>query len=108
MKLRLDLLLVERALTDSREKAKALILAGQVLVNDQKIDKAGTPVSTDARVEILQQLRYVSRGGLKLESALQVFAIDLQQIEEKRAHRRVCVGVLDELEGRTPLRVGHH
>lgn len=78
MKLRLDLLLVERALTDSREKAKALILAGQVLVNDQKIDKAGTPVSTDARVEILQQLRYVSRGGLKLESALQVFAIDPQ------------------------------
>ena len=78
MKLRLDLLLVERALTDSREKAKALILAGQVLVNDQKIDKAGTPVSTDARVEILQQLRYVSRGGLKLESALQVFAIEPQ------------------------------
>lgn len=78
MKSRLDLLLVERALTDSREKAKALILAGQVLVNDQKIDKAGTAVSTDARVEILQQLRYVSRGGLKLESALQVFAIDPQ------------------------------
>ena len=78
MKSRLDLLLVDRALTDSREKAKALILAGQVLVNDQKIDKAGTPVSTDARVEILQQLRYVSRGGLKLECALQVFAIDPQ------------------------------
>ena len=78
MKSRLDLLLVDRALTDSREKAKALILAGQVLVNDQKIDKAGTAVSTDARVEILQQLRYVSRGGLKLESALQVFAIDPQ------------------------------
>ena len=78
MKSRLDLLLVERALVDSREKAKALILAGQVLVNEQKVDKAGAPVAGDARIEILQQLRYVSRGGLKLESALEVFGINPQ------------------------------
>jgi 23S rRNA (cytidine1920-2'-O)/16S rRNA (cytidine1409-2'-O)-methyltransferase len=72
---RLDHLLVERSLTDSREKARALILAGQVLVDGQKIDKAGQSVSLESRIELLAQPRYVGRGGLKLEAALDHFAI---------------------------------
>ncbi|HTR35991.1 MAG TPA: TlyA family RNA methyltransferase [Bryobacteraceae bacterium] len=74
---RLDLLLVERGLTDSREKARALILAGQVLVDGQKVDKAGAPVSGESRIELLAQPRYVGRGGLKLEAALDHFGIDV-------------------------------
>lgn len=76
MKTRLDQLLVERNLVESREKAKALILAGQVLVNGQKIDKAGAQIPAESAIEVLQQLRYVSRGGLKLEEALNHFAIN--------------------------------
>jgi 23S rRNA (cytidine1920-2'-O)/16S rRNA (cytidine1409-2'-O)-methyltransferase len=72
---RLDHLLVERSLTDSREKARALILAGQVLVDGQKIDKAGQSVSLDSRIELLAQPRFVGRGGLKLEAALDHFSI---------------------------------
>ena len=72
---RLDQLLVARSLADSREKARALILAGQVLVNGQKVDKAGHPVDPNARIELLDQPRYVGRGGLKLEAALDHFHI---------------------------------
>lgn len=72
---RLDQLLVERGLVESREKARALILAGQVLVNGQKADKAGRAVAADSRVELLEQPRYVGRGGLKLEAALRHFGI---------------------------------
>jgi 23S rRNA (cytidine1920-2'-O)/16S rRNA (cytidine1409-2'-O)-methyltransferase len=72
---RLDLLVVERGLTESREKARALILAGQVLVNGQKADKAGANVDTEATIELLAQPRYVGRGGLKLEAALDHFGI---------------------------------
>ena len=72
---RLDLLLVQRGLTESREKARALILAGQVLVDGQKADKAGSLVHEDARVELIAQPRYVGRGGLKLEAALDHFRI---------------------------------
>lgn len=61
----------------SREKAKALILAGQVLVNGQKQDKAGLSVAADVSIELLEQLKYVSRGGLKLEHALDHFGIDV-------------------------------
>src|SRR5580693_8089159 len=74
-KQRLDVLLLERGLVDSREKARALILAGQVLVDGQKLDKAGHAVSAEARVELLDSPRYVGRGGLKLEAALDHFAI---------------------------------
>jgi 23S rRNA (cytidine1920-2'-O)/16S rRNA (cytidine1409-2'-O)-methyltransferase len=74
-KRRLDLLLLERGLAESREKARALILAGQVLVNGQKADKAGASIGSDANVELLAQPRYVGRGGLKLEAALDHFAI---------------------------------
>ena len=75
---RLDQLLFARGLTDSREKARALILAGQVLVNGQKIDKAGHPVDADSRIELLDRPRYVGRGGLKLEAALDHFHISPQ------------------------------
>jgi len=72
---RLDILVVERGLADSREKARALILAGQVLVNGQKSGKAGTNIDAAAHIEVLAQPRYVGRGGLKLEAALDHFAI---------------------------------
>ncbi len=75
---RLDRLLVERGLFESRERAQGLILAGQVLVNDQKIDKAGALVAEDAEIRILgEQMPYVSRGGLKLEAALREFKIEV-------------------------------
>ena len=66
---------MERGLAESREKAQALILAGQVLVNGQKADKAGANVGVDATIELLAQPRYVGRGGLKLEAALDHFRI---------------------------------
>ena len=69
------MLVVSRGLTDSREKAQALILAGQVLVNGQKASKAGMNIDTDAAIELLAQPRYVGRGGLKLEAALDYFNI---------------------------------
>jgi 23S rRNA (cytidine1920-2'-O)/16S rRNA (cytidine1409-2'-O)-methyltransferase len=78
LKTRLDKLLVERGLTPSRERAQALILAGKVLVNEQKIEKAGTSIDSDAAVRLLgEDLRYVSRGGVKLEKALEHWRIDL-------------------------------
>ncbi len=71
MKIRLDKLLVDRGLAASRERAQALILAGKVLVDDQKIEKAGAPVSAQCVIRLLgEDLKYVSRGGLKLERAL--------------------------------------
>jgi 23S rRNA (cytidine1920-2'-O)/16S rRNA (cytidine1409-2'-O)-methyltransferase len=75
-KQRLDVLLVERGLVESREKARAVILAGQVLVNGQKLDKAGQTIAADARIELLAAPRYVGRGGLKLEAALDHFNIE--------------------------------
>jgi len=75
-KIRLDVLIVERGLAPSRERAQAFLLAGNVLVNGQKMEKPGTQVAADARVEIIgETLRYASRGGLKLEGALEDFAI---------------------------------
>lgn len=75
---RLDKLLVERGLVPSRERAQALILAGRVLVNEQKIEKPGAGVAPDAAVRLLgDDLRYVGRGGLKLEAALAHWGIDL-------------------------------
>ncbi len=75
-KTRLDVLLVERALVPSRERARAMILAGRVLVREQKVDKPGTTVAEDAPVRILgEDPPYVSRGGLKLAGALQHWKI---------------------------------
>jgi 23S rRNA (cytidine1920-2'-O)/16S rRNA (cytidine1409-2'-O)-methyltransferase len=77
-KIRLDKLLVERGLAASRERAQALILAGRVLVDEQRVDKPGAPVVADAAVRMLgEDLRYVSRGGLKLEGALRAWGIDV-------------------------------
>ncbi len=78
MKLRLDKLLVERGLVPSRERAQALILAGRVLVAEQRVDKPGAPVADDAVLRLTgEDLRYVGRGGLKLEAALKTWAIDV-------------------------------
>jgi 23S rRNA (cytidine1920-2'-O)/16S rRNA (cytidine1409-2'-O)-methyltransferase len=78
LKIRLDKLLLERGLTTSRERAQALILAGQVLVGGQKIEKAGTSVEAEAEIRLLgEDLKYVGRGGLKLEKALEHWHIDV-------------------------------
>ena len=77
-KQRLDVVLVERGLAQSRERARALILAGRVLVSEQKIDKPGSPVAADAAIRLLgQDLLYVSRGGLKLAAALDHWHIEV-------------------------------
>lgn len=78
MKVRLDKLLFERGMAQSRERAQALILAGKVLVDGQKIEKAGEAVDADAAIRLLgEDLRYVGRGGLKLEKALEYWKINL-------------------------------
>ena len=79
MKSRLDKLLVERGLVPTRERAQAFLLAGRVLVNEQKQTKPGVAVDVDAVLRLLgDDLRYVSRGGLKLEAALKAWSIDLE------------------------------
>jgi len=79
MKTRLDKLLLQRGLVPSRERAQALVLAGRVLVNEQKVQKAGAGVEDHARLRILgDDLPYVSRGGLKLAKALQYWSIDVR------------------------------
>lgn len=79
MKKRLDVLVFEKGLCDSREKAKAVIMAGQIYVNNQKADKCGTSYDEDSFIELRgSQLKYVSRGGLKLEKAIEVFPINLE------------------------------
>jgi 23S rRNA (cytidine1920-2'-O)/16S rRNA (cytidine1409-2'-O)-methyltransferase len=85
MKQRLDRLLVERGLAESREKAQALIMAGAVLVDGQKALKPGHAIDTASRVEVTGKAPYVSRGGIKLVAALEEFGID--------AARRVCLDV---------------
>ena len=78
-KTRLDVLLVERGLQESRQKAQATIMSGLVFVDGQRVDKAGTAVSPEASVEIRgHALRYVSRGGLKLEKAMSTFGLTLE------------------------------
>ena len=77
---------MDRGLAASRERAQALILAGKVLINDQKMEKAGAQVSEDVAVRLLgEDLKYVSRGGLKLERALDHWKIDVQD--------KVCLDV---------------
>ncbi len=78
MKMRLDQYLTEKGLISGRDKAKAIIMAGEVYVNEQKADKAGQQVSDEDRIEVrTDSLRYVSRGGLKLEKAMAVFPVNL-------------------------------
>jgi 23S rRNA (cytidine1920-2'-O)/16S rRNA (cytidine1409-2'-O)-methyltransferase len=86
VKTRLDKLLVDRGLTPSRERAQALVLAGKVLVNEQKIEKAGASIDSAATLRLLgEDLPYVSRGGLKLEKALEHWRIDL--------HGKACLDI---------------
>jgi len=86
VKTRLDKLLVDRGLTPSRERAQALILAGKVLVNEQKIEKAGASIDSGSRLRLLgEDLRYVSRGGLKLEKAIEHWQVNL--------HGKVCLDI---------------
>ncbi|NBI09372.1 TlyA family RNA methyltransferase [Colidextribacter sp. OB.20] len=87
VKKRLDLALVERGLAESRQKAQALIMAGEVYVNEQKQLKAGSPVEEGDALEVRSKkpLRYVSRGGLKLEKAMALWPIDLKD--------RVCADI---------------
>lgn len=98
--MRLDKLLVVSGLVASRERAQALILAGRVLVNEQKIEKAGAAVPKDAAIRVLgQELRYVSRGGLKLEHALTLWRIDLAG--------RCCVDIGTSTGGFTDCMLQH-
>jgi 23S rRNA (cytidine1920-2'-O)/16S rRNA (cytidine1409-2'-O)-methyltransferase len=85
MKQRLDRLLVERGMVESREKAQALIMAGAVLVDGQKAAKPGHAIDTASRIEVTDKAPFVSRGGIKLAAALEEFGID--------AVGRVCLDV---------------
>jgi 23S rRNA (cytidine1920-2'-O)/16S rRNA (cytidine1409-2'-O)-methyltransferase len=100
MKIRLDVMLAERGLAESREKAQALVLAGEVLVNGVKARKPGQSVAPDARVEVLSRPPYVGRGGLKLKAALDHFAIDVTG--------RVCLDVGASTGGFTDCLLQHN
>ena len=104
-KLRLDVLLVERGLQESRQKAQALIMAGQVYVKGQKVDKAGTPTDPDSPIELRGEgLKYVSRGGLKLEKAMEKLGVSREEtvyigdsevdIATAKAANVACISVL--------------
>jgi 23S rRNA (cytidine1920-2'-O)/16S rRNA (cytidine1409-2'-O)-methyltransferase len=100
VKLRLDKLLVDRGLAASRERAQALILAGKVLVDGQKLEKAGAQVEAQAVIRRLgEDLKYVSRGGLKLERALEYWQIDIEG--------RVCLDVGASTGGFTDCLLQH-
>jgi 23S rRNA (cytidine1920-2'-O)/16S rRNA (cytidine1409-2'-O)-methyltransferase len=95
MKTRLDRLVVDRGLAESREKAQALIMAGEVRVNGQKAAKPGQPVEPDAAVEVLSRPPYVSRGGFKLAGALRHWGIDVTGL--------VCVDIGSSTGGFTDV-----
>jgi 23S rRNA (cytidine1920-2'-O)/16S rRNA (cytidine1409-2'-O)-methyltransferase len=95
MKTRLDRLVVDRGLAESREKAQALIMAGEVRVNGQKAAKPGQPVDADAAIEILSRPPYVSRGGFKLAGALAHWSIEVKD--------QVCVDIGSSTGGFTDV-----
>lgn len=100
VKIRLDKLLVERGLAQSRERAQALILAGKVLCNEQKVEKPGVNVSADVGIRLLgTDLKYVSRGGLKLEKALEHWRLALEG--------RICLDVGASTGGFTDCMLQH-
>jgi 23S rRNA (cytidine1920-2'-O)/16S rRNA (cytidine1409-2'-O)-methyltransferase len=100
MKIRIDKLLVERGLVSSRERAQAMLLAGRVLVNGQKVEKAGAGVEPDSDIRLLgEELRYVSRGGVKLEAALRHWHINLED--------RTCLDVGTSTGGFTDCMLQH-
>ena len=96
---RLDVEIVERQLLESREKAQALILAGKVTVDGQRAEKSGRFVTSESQIEIQEALKYVSRGGLKLEAALQSFGISVD--------RKVCLDVGTSTGGFTDCLLQH-
>jgi 23S rRNA (cytidine1920-2'-O)/16S rRNA (cytidine1409-2'-O)-methyltransferase len=98
-KQRLDTLVVQRGLAESRERAQALILAGKVKVDGQRSDKPGRSVEADAQIDVEAGLRYVSRGGLKLEAALSGFGVDVAG--------RVCLDVGTSTGGFTDCLLQH-
>lgn len=98
-KQRLDTALVEKQLVETREKAQALILSGKVRVDGQKADKPGRTISKEARIEVEQPLKYVSRGGFKLEAALSGFGIPV--------NGRVCLDVGTSTGGFTDCLLQH-
>jgi len=98
-RVRLDMALVERGLVNSREKAQALILAGKVTVEGQRADKPGRIVQPGAHIEIEQPLKYVSRGGLKLEAALAHFGVSVKD--------RICLDVGASTGGFTDCLLQH-
>ena len=100
MKIRLDKLLLERGITTSRERAQALILAGKVLVDGQKIQKAGIGVNHSANIRLVgEDLKYVSRGGLKLEKALEHWHIEVSD--------KICLDVGTSTGGFTDCLLQH-
>ncbi len=100
VKVRLDKLLVDRGLVASRERAQALILAGKVLVDEQKLEKAGAQIAKDAAIRLLgEDLKYVSRGGLKLEHALEYWKIDVKD--------KICLDVGASTGGFTDCLLQH-
>jgi 23S rRNA (cytidine1920-2'-O)/16S rRNA (cytidine1409-2'-O)-methyltransferase len=100
MKIRLDKALVERGLSASRERAQALVLAGRVLVDEQRVEKPGTPIDQSANLRLLgDDVRYVGRGGLKLEHALEHWRIELDG--------RACVDVGASTGGFTDCMLQH-
>ncbi|MBI3208946.1 MAG: TlyA family RNA methyltransferase [Candidatus Solibacter usitatus] len=98
-KSRLDQALVERGLVESRQKAQALILAGEVFLNGQKADKPGRMIAAAAEVVVAGRQRYVSRGGLKLEAALQAFSVD--------PSGRICIDIGTSTGGFTDCLLQH-
>jgi len=97
---RLDVLLVERGLAESRQKAQAMILAGEIEVDGKKAEKAGATIAETARIEVHSRLqKYVSRGGFKLEGALQDFGVS--------ARGRICLDVGSSTGGFTDCLLQH-
>lgn len=99
MKKRLDVLIFEKGLVESRSKAQSLVMTGMVLVNGQKVTKAGTQVDDEDIIEIEKQNPYVSRGGLKLESVLNLFDIDF--------NNKVCMDIGASTGGFTDCMLQH-
>ena len=100
MKSRLDKILVDRGLAASRERAQALILAGKVLVDEQKVDKSGAQIEENCAIRLLgEDLKYVSRGGLKLERALEHWRVDV--------NGKICLDIGESTGGFTDCLLQH-
>jgi len=98
-KIRLDQLLVEKGLAESREKAKRLILAGQILVDGHPSPKPGHPLAPDHKIVLKETARFVSRGGEKLEGAMEAFELDLTD--------KVCLDIGSSTGGFTDCMLQH-